>query len=268
MKSPSKKLNLGLIILSFFLGLLVVSFFLPQTLGEMELSAAYQAPSWPHIFGTDENGVDVLFQIIKGSQVSFFVAFSVTLISLMIGLIVGTISGCFGKMWDAVLMRVVDMVYAFPNFLLALSLMAVLQASVGNLIFVLCLSSWASYARLVRGEILHLKKKEFVCSAESLGAGFFRKIIFHIWPNLIPVLSVQTALTLAGVILAESGLSFLGVGVSSDIPTWGALLRSGRQALQQAPFLSLFPGIFLFSLILAFHLTGRGLKELFSRGSS
>ena len=229
----------------------------------MNLEKSYEAPSFNHPFGLDENGQDIFIKTLHGSRFSLTTALSVAFLSLVIGLLLGTLSGYFNSI-DPFLMRIVDAVYAFPNFLLAVSLMAFLGASLFNLILVMCLSTWAVYARIVRGEVLHLKQTEFVVSAHSLGAGFFHKTIRHIWPNLIPVLAVQTTLTLAGVILSESGLSFLGIGAPPETPTWGALLRSGRQALIEAPHLSLFPGLCLFLFILGFHLLGEGLRDFFS----
>ena len=259
----SWKFSIGFILILFLIGMSLASVFFPME-ETMNLSRSFESPSWTHPFGLDEYGRDVLRQTLTGARVSFLVSLSVVFISLIIGLIVGSISGYFGQTIDLVLMRVVDMVYAFPNFLLAMSLMAVLGSSMFTLILVMSLTTWASYARLVRGEVIHLKQKEFVLSVHSLGASFLRKMIRHIWPNILPILTVQITLTLAGVILTESGLSFLGVGINPDIPTWGTLLRSGRLSLVEAPHLSLFPGLSLFLLILGFHLLGDGLRETLS----
>ena len=256
----SWKLNIGIFLVILLISMSLASLFFPIE-RTMDLSRSFESPSWSHPFGLDEYGRDVLRQIFTGSRVSFIVSFSVVFISLIIGIIVGSLSGYFGHITDAVLMRIVDMVYAFPNFLLAMSLMAFLGSSIWSLILVMSLTTWASYARLVRGEVLHLKQKEFVLSVHTLGASFLRKMVKHIWPNIFPLLTVQVTLTLAGVILTESGLSFLGVGINPEIPTWGTLLRSGRLALVEAPHLSFFPGFCLFLLILGFHLLGDGLRE-------
>lgn len=258
------RFKVGISLISFLFCLSFFSFFISYNPDHIRLDRSYEAPSLHHPFGLDENGSDVFLQTIYGSRVSFIVALSVVSISLIFGLIVGTLSGYYTKILDPILMRIVDMIYAFPNFLLAMALMAVLGSSVFNLILVMSISTWASYARLIRGEIIYLKKKEFMLSVESLGISFFRKIVFHLWPNLISVLVVQTTLILAGVILAESGLSFLGIGVPPEMPTWGSLLRSGRFVLIEAPHLSFFPGLCLFLLILGFHLLGEGLRQMFS----
>lgn len=260
----SKKFKVGSVICITLISLSLFSLFIPPSFQKIDLNRSFEKPSLSHPLGLDENGSDLFLQIIEGSKVSLTVALSVVLISLIIGIFVGTLSGISSSWLDSILMRIVDMIYAFPHFLLALALMSVLGSSVGNLILVMCLSTWASYARLIRGEILYLKQKEFVVSAESLGASIWRKIYLHIWPNLIPVLSVQTLLTLVGVILAESGLSFLGVGVPSEIPTWGSLLQSGRQVLIEAPHISIFSGLFLFLLILSLHLMSEGLRNTLS----
>ena len=260
---PKKfKIGAGLVAFLFFMSL--ASFFIPYSPDDMNLDQSYEWPSLEHPFGLDENGNDVFLQVLYGSRISFTVALSVVLISLIVGLIAGTVSGYYTKVVDPIVMRIVDMVYAFPHFLLAMALMAVLGPSVLNLILVMSLSTWASYARLVRGEVIHIKKKEFVVSASALGISLFRKIVFHIWPQLVSVLAVQTTITLAGVILAESGLSFLGIGVPPEIPTWGSLLRLGRHNLIEAPHLIVFPGMCLFLLILGFHLLGDGMREIFS----
>ncbi len=266
-KKTNLRLKIGASLVSFLFSLSLFSFFIPKSCLQMDLSKSYEPPSLSHLFGLDENGVDVLAQILQGSKVSFLVAFSVVFISLFVGLILGTLSGYFHQKLDPILMRIVDMVYAFPNFLLAMALMAILGASTLNLILVISISAWATYARLIRGEVLYLKKKEFVLSVESLGASFFRKIILHIWPNLIPILTVQITLSLSGVILTESGLSFLGIGIPPETPTWGSLLQAGRHSLIEAPHLSLYPGLCLFMLILGFYLLGEGLKKQFSHYS-
>ena len=254
-----------LIGLLFFLSCL--SFFIPYHSEILNLEQSFSAPSLSHPFGLDENGRSVFLQIMHGARVSLTVALSVTAFSFCLGLLIGSLSGFSLRLLDPVLMRVIDMIYAFPHFLLALALMSALGASVFNLILVMSLSTWASYARLVRGEILHLRKKEFILSAEALGVSWIRKVLFHVWPNLIGVLAVQTTLTLASVVIAESGLSFLGIGVPPEIPTWGSLLREGRPYLIEAPHLSLIPGFFLFVLILGFHLLGEGLRDSFTNNS-
>jgi peptide/nickel transport system permease protein len=154
------------------------------------------------------------------------------------------------------------MIYAFPGFLLALALVAALGPSVKNLIFAMSITGWAGVARLVRGEILHLKEKEYVQSARAIGNSTFRIITTHIWPNLIGVMTVQCTFAMAGTLIIESGLSFLGLGAPPTTPTWGMLLNSGRYYLVEAPHISIFPGLAILLLVLGFNLLGDGLREI------
>ena len=191
----------------------------------MNLARAYESPNLQHLFGLDENGLDLLSQVFYGSRISLFISLSVVLICLSVGLIIGSVSAYAGGMVDQVLMRLVDLVSAFPRFLLALAVLAFLGSSILNLILALCLSGWTGFARLVRGEVLHLKEEEYILSAKSQGASLRRVLCFHIWPNLLGILSVQVAFSLVAVVIAEAGLSFLGLGVPADIPSWGRLLK-------------------------------------------
>ena len=228
---------------------------------EMSLSHQGAPPSFNHPFGRDENGADVLSQVIYGSRVSIGIALSVVGISTLIGLVLGSVSGYVGRWVDLLIMRLIDMIYAFPNFLLALALVAVLGPSVKNVVIAMCLTSWTGYARLIRGEILHLKEREYVQGARALGANHIRIVLFHIWPNLVGPLSVHASFAMAGTIIAESGLSFLGLGAPPSTPTWGALLNSGRKMLVEAPHVSLFPGLAILGLVLGFNLFGDGLRD-------
>lgn len=228
---------------------------------EMQLPARLQPPSMEHWLGTDENGSDIFSRMIYGARVSLFVACAVVLISGLIGLVIGSIAGYFGGKVDFLITRVMDIVYAFPGFLLALSLVAVLGPSMKNMIIAMCMTGWAGFARLVRGEVLHLREKEYVLTAKALGAGFPRQLVHHIWPNLLGVVMVHSTFAMAGTIIAEAGLSFLGLGVPSTTPTWGALLNSGRKFLSEAPYISLCPGFAILFLVLGFNLFGDGLRD-------
>jgi peptide/nickel transport system permease protein len=242
----------------------------PQDPELMTLSRHLEPPSLYHPFGLDENGADVLSRVIYGARVSLGVAAAVITISALCGLIIGSVAGYCGGRVERILMRVVDMVYAFPSFLLALALVASLGPSLRNLILALCLTSWTSFARLVRGEVLHLKEREYVQSARAVGASHLRILVVHIWPNLLALLIVQSTFAVAGTIIAESGLSFLGLGVPPMTPTWGALLNSGRRVLGEAPHISFAAGLAILTVVLAFNLLGDGLRELLDprRGSA
>ncbi len=256
------KLKAGtLIVLLVTLTAVFAPFLAMQDPLAMSLPNRLEAPSLQHWLGRDENGGDVFAKLIYGSRVSLGVAWSVVLISASIGLIIGSAAGYRGGWADQLLMRITDMFYAFPGFLIALSLVAVLGPSVFNLILAMCVTSWTGFARLVRGEVLHLKEREHVQSARAVGAGTFRIVILHIWPNLISLVVVQCTFAMAGTIISESGLSFLGLGVPSHTPTWGALLNSGRRVMTEAPHISLAPGLAIVVLVLGFNLLGDGLRD-------
>lgn len=234
----------------------------PSDPAAMSLADRLTPPSADHPLGRDENGGDVLSKVIYGARVSLGVAWSVVLVSAILGLIIGTLAGYRGGWTDLAVMRVVDVFMAFPGFLIALAFVAVLGPSLGNMIFALCFTSWTSFARLVRGEVLHLKEREHVQAARALGAGPFRVVARHIWPNLLGLLLVQATFAMAGTIIAESGLSFLGLGVPPTIPTWGSLLSAGRRVLSEAPHVSFAPGMAIIMLVLGFNLLGDGLRTL------
>lgn len=262
MKKSQALVSLGALLVALIsLTALLAPWLAPYDPLAISLPDQLQAPTWAHPFGRDQNGSDVLSKVIYGARVSITVAFSVVAISVSIGLLIGSIAGYLGGWVDGLIMRIIDMLYAFPGFLLALSLVAVLGPSLRNLIFAMCITSWTSYARLVRGEVLHLKEKDYVVGAEALGAKTWRILTFHIWPNLVGPLTVQATFGMAGTIISESGLSFLGLGAPPEIPTWGALLNAGRRSLIEAPHISLFPGIAILCLVLGFNFLGDGLRD-------
>lgn len=255
------KVGMTLIALMLF-GALFAPLLSPFDPLAIQLDQRFLSPNATHLFGTDQNGVDVWSELLYGARISLTISLSVVTITLFVGLIAGSIAGFGGGLYDLLMMRFVDMIFGFPGFLLILAIVAVLQeASVTNMIFALCLTGWASYARLVRGEILHLKEKEHVLNATALGLPRWRILVFHIWPNLVAPLVIQASFGMAVTIITESSLSFLGLGVSPKTPTWGALLGAGRQYLIEAPHLSFFPGLFIVLLVLGFNLVGDGLRE-------
>lgn len=256
--------RIGLFLISTMVFLAIAAPWLsPFNPTAIDLEHRFLPPSATHFFGTDQNGADVWSEVLFGARISLTIAISVAMVTLLVGLLMGSIAGFAGGLWDTLIMRFVDMIFGFPGFLLILAIVAVLQeASVTNMIFALCLTGWASYARLVRGEILHLKEKEHVLSATALGLPRWRILVFHIWPNLVAPLVIQASFSMAVTIITESSLSFLGLGVSPKTPTWGALLGAGRQYLIEAPYLSIFPGLFIVLLVLGFNLLGDGLREL------
>lgn len=233
----------------------------PYDPNAINLNLQYAPPSTLHWLGTDNNGSDVFSKIVLGTRLSLFISISVVCISAFVGLLLGSFAAWFGGLTDYIITSLTDIVYAFPNFLFALSLLAFLGPSFKNLLFALCFSSWASYARLVRLEVLSIKEKDFVSGAKALGAKPLRVLFFHIWPSLINPVLVYMTCSIAGVSISEAGLNFLGLGVSLDTPSWGALLNQGRASLNSAPHISLFAGLAILFLVLAFNLLGEALRE-------
>jgi peptide/nickel transport system permease protein len=220
-----------------------------------------EPPSHEHPLGLDELGRDVLSRILFGARVSLRVGFSVVLIAAAIGIALGSISGYFGGAIDVTIMRVCDILLAFPGILLAIALVAVLGPSLNNVILALATIGWVGYARLVRGQVLKVREMEFVIAAKALGARSPRVIVLHVLPNVINPVIVMATLGLAGAILAEAALSFLGLGVQPPTPSWGAMLTSGRQYLGLANHLAIYPGIAIMLAVMGLNFLGDGLID-------
>ena len=219
------------------------------------------AYSADHPLGTDKLGRDVLSRTIYGGRISLLTGIATVLISLAIGAAAGSLSGYFGGWLDLLLMRLVDILMAFPGILLAIALTAVLGPGLDHVILALCLIGWTGYARLVRGEILSLREREFVQAARGLGCPPKRIIIRHLMPNLLAPLLIQATFGLAAAIVAEGSLSFLGLGVEPPTPSWGSMLNDGRQFLLVAPHLTTYPGLALMFTVLALNIVGDTLHE-------
>ena len=211
--------------------------------------------------GTDKLGRDILSRVLYGGRISLLVGVTTVVISLAIGLSIGSLSGYFGGWADQWLMRIVDILMAFPGILLAIAFTAVLGPGLDHVILALCLIGWTSYARLVRGEILALREREFVQAARALGCKPSRVIARHLLPNLLPPMLIQATFGLAAAIIAEGSLSFLGLGVEPPTPSWGSMLNDGRQFLLVAPHLTTYPGIAIMITVLGLNLVGDGLQD-------
>ncbi|HEX9787791.1 MAG TPA: ABC transporter permease [Candidatus Binatia bacterium] len=219
------------------------------------------AYSSDHPLGTDKLGRDVLSRTLYGGRISLLTGVATVLISLAIGLMIGSLSGYFGGWLDQLLMRLVDTLMAFPGILLAIALTAVLGPGLDHVILALCLIGWTGYARLVRGEMLSLREREFVQAARALGCRPKRIIARHLLPNLLPPLMIQATFGLAAAIVAEGSLSFLGLGVEPPTPSWGSMLNDGRQFLLVAPHLTAYPGLALMVTVLALNVVGDTLQD-------
>lgn len=217
-------------------------------------------PSWSHPLGCDSNGSDILSIILHGARLSLKISILVTIISVFIGLIVGSIAGYYGGWRDTLLMRILDIIFAFPGIILAIALATMLGPSEWNMVLCLVATGWAGYARLVRGEVQSIRNQEFVEAARAMGLPDRRIFLFHLWPNIISPILVTATYGLAGTILAEASLSFLGIGVPPGTPSWGYLLSFGRDVLLEAPHVATFPGIAIMVTVFGFHLLGEGLR--------
>ena len=199
------------------------------------------------------------------SSISLAVGVSTVSISLLIGILIGSLSGFFGGWIDQFLMRMVDVLLAFPGILFAIALTAVLGPGLNHVVLALCLIGWTSYARLVRGEILSLREKEFILAARALGGHPSRIILIHMLPNLLALLLIQATLGMAAAIIGEGGLSFLGLGAQPPTPSWGSMLNEGRQFLLVAPHLTTFPGLAIMFTVLGLNLIGDGLRGMLEK---
>ncbi len=226
-----------------------------------DLSQALMPPSAEHWLGTDHFGRDVFIRILYGAQVSLAVGIVAVSMGMSIGLFLGTSSGYFGGWWDAVVMRVTDVMLAFPFLLLALAITAALGPSLTNAMIALGIASFPSYTRLVRGNVLALREENYVEAARVAGAGPNRIMLRHLIPNLLGTLVVYGTLRISTAILAEAGLSYLGLGAQPPMPTWGGMLSEGRDYILFFEWLALFPGLAILITVTGFNLLGDGLRD-------
>jgi peptide/nickel transport system permease protein len=233
----------------------------PYDATAQELAQRLQAPSLAHPFGLDELGRDILARLLQGARISLIVGLAVVSVSSTVGMLFGSIAGYFGGRVDDVISRVIDILMAFPGILLAIALVAVLGPSLVNVVLALSIIGWVGYARLVRGQALRAREFEFVQAARASGASAPRIVIRHVLPTAIPAVVVQATLGMAGAIIAEAALSFLGLGVQPPTPSWGTMLDAGRAHLFDAPHLTVFPGLAIALLVLGFNFLGDGLRD-------
>ena len=234
---------------------------------EQNISQRLEPPGWTdgsglvHLLGTDQLGRDILARIIHGSRIALLVGFAAVAISGLIGLAVGLVSGYVGGRVDDLCMRLADIQLAFPFILLAIAVIGVLGPSLGNIIVVIGVSSWVVYARVVRSEVLSIREREFVQAAIALGGDDSRVLVRHVLPNAFAPWLVVATLDMARVIVIESALSFLGLGVQPPTPTWGGMLADGRVYLSTAWWLATFPGVAILITVLGINLLGDGLRD-------
>jgi peptide/nickel transport system permease protein len=251
----------GVVVFVLGLAALLASLIAPYDPAAYDVKQILLSPSPTHWFGTDQIGRDVFSRMLYGARISMAVGFVSVGIAVVVGTLIGTMAAYYGRRVDELLMRFVDLMLNFPRLFLLLTLIALLRPSIWVIMMVIGFTGWMGLARLVRGEILSLKEREFVQSARALGAPDRRIMFRHILPNaLVPVL-VSATLGVAGAILAESGLSFLGLGVQPPTPSWGNILNEGRANIEIAWWLSVFPGMAILVTVLAYNLLGEGLRD-------
>jgi peptide/nickel transport system permease protein len=246
----------------FLLCALFAPWIAPQDPAHIDLPSRLMSPSASHWFGTDELGRDILSRIIYGARISMLVGGCVVAASLTLGLVFGSIAGYYGGITDRLLNVVVMNAFmSFPGILLAIAFVAFLGPGIFNLIFALSLGGWVGYARLVRAQVLAVREREFVEAARALGASDLRIIVRHILPNIIQPVIVQAAIGMAGAILAEATMSFLGLGVPPPTASWGSMLNDARSHLFDSPHLVLFPAAAVMLAVLSFNFIGDGLRD-------
>jgi peptide/nickel transport system permease protein len=250
-----------LIVLLAIVAAVAGPFLWPYDSSAQELARRLEPPSLGHPLGLDELGRDILARLLQGARISLLVGIAVVSVSSTVGMLFGSIAGYFGGPIDDAISRVIDVLMAFPGILLAIALVAVLGPSLVNVVFALSIIGWVGYARLVRGQALRAREFEFVQAAKASGASAARIVVRHVLPTAIPAVVVQATLGMAGAIIAEAALSFLGLGVQPPTPSWGTMLDAGRSHLFDAPHLTIFPGLAIATLVLGFNFLGDGLRD-------
>ena len=252
---------------SFIVLLLVLTAFLAPFIAPydplaIDVAHVLEPPSRLHLCGTDLLGRDVLSRLIYGARISLEVGILAVGISLAIGIVLGALAGYYGGLIDGLICRFIDIMLCFPTIFLILAVIAYLEPSILNIMIVIGLTSWMGVARLVRAEFLSLKERDFVLAEKALGAGNLRIIFRHILPNALPPILVSATLGVGSAILVESALSFLGLGVQPPTPSWGNMLTEGKNTLEVAWWLSVFPGFAILITVLGFNLLGEALQEI------
>ncbi len=250
----------GIVILLFIVSILA-PWIAPYDPGAIDLKHVLAPPSGDHWFGTDQLGRDVLSRMIWGARISLKVGFVATGLAILIGMALGAVAGYYGGWIDAVIMRFVDIMLCFPTFFLILAVIAFLEPSIWNIMIVIGLTGWMGVTRLVRADFISLRERDFVRAARAIGANDARIIFIHILPNALASILVAATLGIAGAILTESALSFLGIGVQPPTPSWGNILTAGKDNIDIAWWLSLYPGLAILITVVGYNLLGEGIRD-------
>lgn len=251
----------GVIVGGLVVVALLAPWIAPSPPGEMDLVHALEGPSAAHWLGTDEDGADLLSEIVYGARLAVTVGLSTVCVCMLVGVILGAVAGYYGGLVDDLIMRSVDVVMAFPGILLAILIIFVTQRpSVWTVVFALSVTGWASYARLVRGQVLSLRERDFILAARVVGVSGPRILATHVLPNVLAPVIVQATFGVAGAILAEASLSFLGLGPQGQ-PSWGALLDQGAHYFLLTHHLATFPGLAIMVTVVGINFVGDGLRD-------
>jgi peptide/nickel transport system permease protein len=250
-----------IIIITMFLLALLAPLIAPYDPDAFDVKAILLSPSWEHWMGTDGLGRDVFSRMLYGGRISLLVGIVAVGISTAIGIVLGALAGFYRGWIDTVIMRAVDIMLSIPSFFLILAVIAFLTPSIYNVMIVIGLTSWMGVTRLVRAEFLSLGNREFILASRTLGAKDFRLIFIHLLPNSLTPIIVSAVLGVAGAVLLESGLSFLGLGVQAPQASWGNILTDGKDYIQFAWWLSLYPGMAILLTVLGYNLLGEGLRD-------
>jgi peptide/nickel transport system permease protein len=251
----------SIIVLLLIATSLLAPFISPYDPTAIDVYNVLSPPGKTHLLGTDDLGRDLLSRIIWGSRVSLKVGFVAVGIAITIGIVIGSLAGFYGGRVDAILMRFVDIMLAFPTFFLILAVISILEPNIFTIMAVIGVTSWMDVARLVRAEFLTLKERDFVGAAIAIGVSDTRLIFRHILPNALSPVFVAATFGVGGAILTESGLSFLGLGVQPPDPSWGNILTAGKDNIEIAWWLSLYPGLAILITVLSYNLVGEGLRD-------
>ncbi len=261
-KNKLAMLGLGIVIVLILIAIFA-SFIAPYNPIERLKEESSLSPSRIHLFGTDLLGRDIFSRVIYGSRISIVVGVVAVGISVVIGLFLGALSGYFGNIPDAFIMRIADIFFAFPYILGAIVIMTVLGPGIVNIFIAIGILGWASFARILRGSILSIKNKEYIEAAKALGASNYRIITKHIFPNAFAPIIVYATMNIGTAIIVEAALSFLGLGVQPPTPAWGKMLSESLNYIDIAPWMMLFPGLAIVITVLGFVLLGDGLRDAF-----
>jgi peptide/nickel transport system permease protein len=251
----------GVVVAVLFLMSFLAPYITPYDPSSIDAYHVLMPPSSLHWMGTDELGRDVFTRVIYGARISLKVGFVAVGIAMVIGTMTGLLAGYYGRWVDALLMRLVDIMLCFPTFFLILAVIAMLEPSIWYIMLVIGATGWMGVARLVRAEVLSIRERDFILAARAIGASDIRIILRHILPNAMAPVLVAATLGVAGAILTESALSFLGIGVQPPTPSWGNILTSGKDYIGFAWWLSLYPGLAILVTVLAYNLLGEGIRD-------